>query len=84
MAIKLKENERDSGIEIDLTGPDGDAYCLLRTAESFCKQFGWDSDPIIDEYLKENPGWEPVDWNQHFGYEDEIALKLKRIKKQQG
>lgn len=34
---------------IDLTGPDGNAYCLLGTAQRWAKQMGLDVDKVIDE-----------------------------------
>tara|TARA_R110002060_G_scaffold15376_15_gene21484 strand:- start:220 stop:450 length:231 start_codon:yes stop_codon:yes gene_type:complete len=41
MAIKLI-NEKRGGLEIDITGPDGNAYVLLAYAEGFCQQLGYD------------------------------------------
>ena len=40
------------GIELDLTGPDGNAYVLMGYARKFGKQLGYDEDRIeriIDE-----------------------------------
>ena len=50
--IKSKEELRPRGIEIYLTGPDGNAYVLLGYASSFCKQLGYDkfkTQCILDE-----------------------------------
>ena len=50
--IKSKEELKPRGIEIDLTGPDGNAYVLLGYASSFCKQLGYSkfkTQCIIDE-----------------------------------
>jgi hypothetical protein len=47
MAIKTKE--RASTIEIDLTGPQGNAYYLLGTASKLSKQLGLDSESIRSE-----------------------------------
>ena len=41
MAIKPKE-EKPGGIEIDLTGPDGNAYVLLAKAQRFGRILGYD------------------------------------------
>ena len=41
--IVKKENK---GIEIDLTGPQGNAYFLLGTASKLGRQLGWDRDEI--------------------------------------
>jgi hypothetical protein len=46
MAIK-KIEDRPRGptpIEIDLTGPDGNAYVLLAIASKLCKKLGYDND----------------------------------------
>lgn len=46
MAIKKKS---DRGIEIDLTGPEGNAYVLLGYAEQFARQLGLDFEQIQEE-----------------------------------
>lgn len=48
MAIKSK-NEMPSGITIDLTGPDGNAFVLLGYAKNFSKQLNMQYGPIADE-----------------------------------
>jgi hypothetical protein len=53
MAIKSK-SEMKRGIELDLTGPDGNAYVLMAYARKFAKQLGYDDDHIeriIDEMM---------------------------------
>ena len=53
MAIKRKE-EKPGGIEIDLTGPEGNAHVLMGYARRFGKQLGYDEDHIeriIDEMM---------------------------------
>ena len=45
MAIRKKE-EKTGGIEIDLTGPDGNAYVLMSYARRFGRQLGYDKDHI--------------------------------------
>ena len=42
--IKKKENKPSLPIEIDLTGPQGNAYYLLGLAENLSKQLGYDKD----------------------------------------
>lgn len=49
MAIKKKVEKK--GIEIDLTGPDGNAFFLLGTAGRLAKQLGLDSDEIQSEMM---------------------------------
>ena len=45
----IKEKTESMGIEIDLTGPQGNAYYLLGTANNLCKQLGYDSKPVLDD-----------------------------------
>ncbi len=40
--IKSKK-DKPGGIEIDLTGPDGNAYVLLAYADKFSRQLGYDA-----------------------------------------
>ena len=49
--IKSKKSIK-RGIEIDLTGPDGNAYAVMGYAKSFGKQVGM-SDSYITEMLEE-------------------------------
>ena len=44
----IKQKQQTNGIEIDLTGPQGNAYFLLGTAKKFGKQLG-----MGDSYIKE-------------------------------
>ena len=39
--IKSKSEMRDRGIEIDLTGPEGNAYVLLAYADKLARQLGY-------------------------------------------
>tara|TARA_A100001037_G_C14781643_1_gene470638 strand:- start:333 stop:563 length:231 start_codon:yes stop_codon:yes gene_type:complete len=51
MAIKSKK-DKPGGIEIDLTGPEGNAFVLLAYAERFSRQLGYDklkTERILDE-----------------------------------
>ncbi len=51
MAIKSKA-DKPVGIEIGLTGPEGNAFVLLAYASRFCKQLGYDkfrTDCILEE-----------------------------------
>ena len=49
MAIKNKVSR--STIEIDLTGPDGNAFVLIGTANRLAKQLGLDADEIKTEMM---------------------------------
>jgi hypothetical protein len=45
----IKQKPQNNGIEIDLTGPQGNAYSLMGTAANLCKQLGYDSKPVLDD-----------------------------------
>jgi hypothetical protein len=45
----IKSKKESFGIEIDLTGPQGNAFFLLGTATNLCKQLGYDSKPVLDD-----------------------------------
>jgi len=53
MAIRsIKERPRTAPIEIDLTGPQGNAYYLLKLANNLCQQLGYDelhTERILEE-----------------------------------
>jgi hypothetical protein len=49
MAILKKPQTR--GIEIDLTGPQGNSYYLLGTANNLAKQLGLDGSEIMKEMM---------------------------------
>ena len=44
----IKQKPQTTGIEIDLTGPQGNAYSLMGTAKKIGKQIG-----MSDSYIKE-------------------------------
>lgn len=46
MVIKKKP---ERGIEIDLTGPDGNAFVLLGIAQRLARELGLDADAILTE-----------------------------------
>lgn len=47
-----KLSEKPGGkIEIDLTGPEGNAFVLMGYVQSWCKRMGIDSKPIIDDMM---------------------------------
>jgi hypothetical protein len=47
--IKSKENK---GIEIDLTGPQGNVFFLIGTAKNLAKQLGMDSSSVQKEMMR--------------------------------
>jgi len=42
----IVKKQKTNGIEIDLTGPQGNAFFLLGTASKLGRQLGWDRDEI--------------------------------------
>ena len=48
----IKSKKQKSGIEIDLTGPDGNAFVLISKASNLAKQLGLDKDAIQKEDTK--------------------------------
>jgi len=52
MAIKsVKEFPASGKVDIDLTGPDGNAFALMSYARQFAKQLKIDHKPIIDDMM---------------------------------
>ena len=49
--IKNKNEKPKGPIEIDLTGPDGNAFALMGYAKKFSKQLGLDADEIIKDMM---------------------------------
>ena len=47
----IKKKKQSKRIEIDLTGPQGSAFCLLGYAKKFCDQIGIDFKPIQTEMM---------------------------------
>jgi hypothetical protein len=48
----IKSKIEKAGIEIDLTGPDGNAFVLIGTAGNLAKQLGLDAKAIREEMMK--------------------------------
>ena len=46
--IKQKETQ-NNGIEIDLTGPDGNAFAILGLAKRLCREFDIPFKPLMNE-----------------------------------
>ena len=45
----IKKKVNSGKIEIDLTGPQGNAFYILGVAQNLCKQVAIDSKPLLDE-----------------------------------
>jgi hypothetical protein len=52
MAIRSIKDLSKLPIQIDLTGPDGNAFVLMSYARAFCKAQKRDHNPIIEEMMK--------------------------------
>jgi hypothetical protein len=50
----IKAKKERAGIEIDLTGPDGNAFVLIGTAGNLAKQLGLDGKKIQAEMMNGN------------------------------
>ena len=50
----IKSKEQKTGIEIDLTGPDGNAFVLIGKAGNLAKQLGLDGKKIQAEMMNGN------------------------------
>ncbi len=66
MAIKKKVSK--STIEIDLTGPNGNAFYLIGTARKLSKQLGLDTDAIQTEMMSGNYEHLVATFDKHFGH----------------
>ena len=50
----IKSKKQSLGISIDLTGPEGNAFVLIGTANNLAKQLGLDGKAIQSEMMKGN------------------------------
>lgn len=60
-------NEKSDAIEIDLTGPEGNAFVLLGYANRFAKQLGLDSEAIKKDMMSSDYEHLVKVFDQHFG-----------------
>jgi len=65
--IKSKNEMPDRGIEIDLTGPDGNAFVLMGYASRLAKQLGLDSASIINDMKSDDYDHLLEVFEKHFG-----------------
>ena len=50
----IKKKSKQSQIEMDLTGPEGNAYVLIGTAMKLARQFGYDDEVIKEQMTSGN------------------------------
>jgi hypothetical protein len=63
----IKSKKQKSGIEIDLTGPDGNAFVLIGKASNLAKQLGLDKDAIQKEMMSGDYEHLISVFDKHFG-----------------
>ena len=63
----IKSKEQKLGIEIDLTGPDGNAFVLIGKAGSLARQLGLDGKVIQSEMMKGDYEHLVNTFDKHFG-----------------
>jgi len=64
----IKSKKQSLGIEIDLTGPDGNAFVLIGTATKLARQLGLDSKAIQAEMMKGDYENLVKVFDKHFGH----------------
>ena len=64
----IKKKNESFGIEIDLTGPNGNAFYLIGTANNLAKQLGLDGKAIQTEMMKGNYEHLVNVFDKHFGH----------------
>jgi len=62
------KSKKETGIEIDLTGSDGNAFFLLGTAGRLAKQLGLNSKAIQTEMMGGNYEHLVNTFDRHFGH----------------
>jgi hypothetical protein len=63
----IKNKKESFGIEIDLTGPDGNAFVLIGTAGNLARQLGLDGKAIQKEMMAGNYENLINVFDKHFG-----------------
>ena len=63
----IKSKKQKSSIEIDLTGPDGNAFVLIGKASNLAKQLGLDKDAIQKEMMSGDYEHLVSVFDKHFG-----------------
>lgn len=64
----IKSKKKTSEIEIDLTGPNGNAFYLLGTAGRLAKEIGLNSKEIQSEMMKGDYEHLVNTFDKHFGH----------------
>jgi hypothetical protein len=64
----IKKKNESFGIEIDLTGPNGNAFYLIGAANNLARQLGLDSKAIQAEMMKGDYEHLVKVFDKHFGH----------------
>ncbi len=64
----IKKKKESLGINIDLTGPEGNAFVLIGYANRLAKQLGLDSKQIQTEMMKGDYEHLVNTFDKHFGH----------------
>jgi hypothetical protein len=64
----IKSKNEKLGIEIDLTGPDGNSFMLIGRAINLAKQLGLDKDVIQKEMMQGDYEHLVNTFDKHFGH----------------
>jgi hypothetical protein len=64
----IKSKKESLGISIDLTGPDGNAFVLIGTANKLARQLGLDGKAIQAEMMKGDYEHLVATFDKHFGH----------------
>ncbi|MEY4334036.1 MAG: hypothetical protein RLZZ196_2779 [Bacteroidota bacterium] len=64
----IKSKKQSLGIEIDLTGPDGNAFMLIGKAVNLAKQLGLDGKAIQTEMMSGDYEHLVNTFDKHFGH----------------
>ena len=64
----IKSKKKSLGISIDLTGPAGNAFVLLGTANKLAKQLGLDGNDIQAEMMEGDYEHLVSTFDKHFGH----------------
>ena len=65
--IVKKSSRPTRPIEIDLTGPDGNAHVLMGYARAYAKQIGLNSEEIIEDMMSSDYEHLVEVFDKHFG-----------------
>jgi len=64
----IKSKKQSLGIEIDLTGPDGNAFMLIGKAGNLARQLGLDGKAIQKEMMEGDYEHLVATFDKHFGH----------------